>query len=156
MPKFAAVARSTWPNTPQWPVVHFRIRSSGPKRGRTLKSNIGEFGTIFETSLDHESADQLGLLLKSLGQKISRHCPSNKNDSYKRKFHKGIPNVLSKVRHRGVENYFHDNYGSGTGIGSNIFSDPDPFFAEVNNSGSERIPIRLHSTVMNSLNTVQV
>jgi hypothetical protein len=41
--------------------VHSKIGRNGPKRGKILEVEfLGEFESIFETDLDHESEDQLG------------------------------------------------------------------------------------------------
>jgi hypothetical protein len=45
----------------QWPIAHNQICHSGPWPGRTLEIKyLGEFESIFETALDHESGDQVG------------------------------------------------------------------------------------------------
>jgi hypothetical protein len=60
-----------------WPIAHNKIPGSGPLRRRTLEAKfLGEFESIFETALDHESGDQLGTFGEiTLDKKISCYCP---------------------------------------------------------------------------------
>ncbi len=71
------MAHSAQPNLPQWPIANRKIRRSGPYCGKTLEVEFfGEFESIFETALYHESEGQLGTFGEiTLDKKISRYCP---------------------------------------------------------------------------------
>jgi hypothetical protein len=63
------VAHSASPNSLQWPIAHNQIRRGGPSRRRTQKVEyLGEFESVFEIALNHESEGQLGFFLGTIGE----------------------------------------------------------------------------------------
>jgi hypothetical protein len=54
---------TAWLHSLQWPIVHYQIRRSGPRK--EIKSRISQrtqiFKSLFETAIDHEAGGQLVL-----------------------------------------------------------------------------------------------